>query len=175
MKFLKKLSKLEKLLFSIIGFIVLIFALFLISKTFVAKKYHLRYRYEQYARIIENSDFSKAYNYYSSSYRNEHTLDDYLEKRADLSDNNTQNVTVNKIVIDEDKGYVDRTNEVCEDKDCFALRGYRKWVYEGNNWYYDPPSPYCVRKERYDMPQEFIRALSLLEQRYSEWYDRGGS
>ncbi len=162
----KGFTKLEIILgviivFSIIGY--------LWSKNvFISKENLLRQRYYKYVSLIDSGDYSGAYNYLSSSSKAKNSLDSYKKGWG----NKKQIATINSIVVRDNFGYVDRTNTICNDDKCSSkkvVRGYKKWVFENGNWYFDGDSEtVCIREEMYDIPTEFKRALSLISQRYGE-------
>jgi len=163
----KGFTKLEIILgviivFSIIGY--------LWSKNvFISKENLLRQRYYKYVSLIDSGDYSGAYNYLSSSSKAKNSLDSYKKGWG----NKKQIATINSIVVRDNIGYVDRTNTICNDDKCSSkkvVRGYKKWVFENGDWYFDNErDPVCIREQMYDMPPEFVRALSLIKQRFHEW------
>ena len=165
-------SKLEIIL---IGVILLFSVGFVVSKNlilFVGKDNLLRLRYNKYISLLNDKNYSEAYKFFSSSMKNKASSDDWIKS---VKDNLTgqQTVSINKIVIQGNIGYIDRNNISCEDVSCKTkteMRGYKQWVFENGNWYIaDGRDPVCIREKMYDMPPEFVRALSLIKQRFHEW------
>lgn len=159
----------------ILGGIILFFAIgFLITKnlsSFVGKENLLRQRFNVFKSLTDGKEFSKAYSYLSSSVKKETSLENYLEEGKKLSEVTEKGTIIKKIVINGDIGYVHRITTRCVDKSCdktYKLEAYRKWIFENGNWYNDGVAPACIREGMYDMPPEFVRALSLLNQRYSK-------
>lgn len=150
------------ILFSIIGYLGS-------KNVFISKENLLRQRYYKYVSLIDSGDYSGAYNYLSSSSKAKNSLDSYKKGWG----NKKQIATINSIVVKDNIGYIDRTNTTCNDNNCSSkkiVRGYKKWVFENGNWYFDTErDPVCIREEMYDMPPEFVRALSLIKQRFHEW------
>lgn len=172
----KGFSKLEIIL---IGIILLFTIGFLGTKNlslFVSKENLLRQRFNKFVSLLDDKNYSEAYNFYSSSIKNKGSLEDYIKDVKESPNIGKQKVTINNIVIKDNIGYVDRNNTVCEDNNCITrkeLRGYKRWVFENSNWYYSPPDPSCIRDEPYEKPPELERALSLFKQRYSDKFGKG--
>lgn len=161
---LRKFSALE--IFST-GALLLIAVYFLINnyqKIFLSDQARLEKRYQNLVSLLNQGNYSDAYEYLDSSNKSATTKADFVKSYE--GGNTTQTITINDIIIEDGIGYVDRYDEVCEGNDCYTVRGYKKWIYENDNWYYSPPNPRCIRKEMYDMPPEFSRALGLLKQRF---------
>lgn len=175
----QKNNSTNKILISFIFFLLLIVVFFLgkgnyatnISNLFTSKEDLLKQRYTQYSSLIDNKNWADAYNYYSSSIKNEGSLEKFVKSREEAPSVGKQQVTINKVTIEDNIGYVDRNNTICDNSNCDSkkeIRGYKKWVYENENWYYSPPDPLCIRNQMYDMPPEFLRALSLVKQRLEQ-------
>lgn len=168
-------TKLEIIL---VGIVLLFTIGFLGTKNlslFVSKENLLSQRFNKFVSLLDDKNYSEVYNYYSSSIKNKGSLEDYIKSAKDSSNIGKQKVTINKIVIKDNIGYIDRNNTVCEDNNCNSrkeLRGYKKWIFEDGNWYYSPPDPLCIRETAYEMPSEFNRAISLITQRLTDWYKR---
>lgn len=164
----KGFSKLEIIL---IGIILLFTIGFLGTKNlslFVSKENLLRQRFNKFVSLLDDKNYSEAYNFYSSSIKNKGSLEDYIKDVKESPNIGKQKVTINNIVIKDNIGYVDRNNTVCEDNNCITrkeLRGYKRWVFENSNWYYSPPDPLCIRDTPFEKAPEFDRALSLVRQR----------
>lgn len=158
----------------ILVLILLLVVGFFLSKNlslFISKETLLRQRYEKYVSLSNDKNYSESYKFFSSSSKNKPSLEEYINSmKNDPSNNINQKVTLNKIVIKDNIGYIDRNNTICQNNDCKTLRGYKKWVFENGNWYLTGPDPLCLREEMYDMPPEFKRALSLINQRFSSWF-----
>ena len=166
----KRFTKLEIILF----FIILLVLGFFVSKNlslFVSKETLLRQRYNKYVSLLDDKNYSETYKFLSSSAKDKPSWEDYMNgMKNDFSNISNQNVTINKIVIKDNIGYIDRNSTECVDNNCKTLRGYKKWVFENGSWYLTGPNPLCIREEMYDMPPEFKRALSLINQRFSSWF-----
>lgn len=164
----KGFTKLEIILglviiFSVIGYLQ--------SKNiFTNKEGLLKQRFNTYISLLDQKKYSEAYDYLSSSSKRKMSLDNYKKGWG----NKKQTVIINSVVIKDNVGYIDRTNIACNDDNCSSkktIRGYKKWVFENGNWYFDTErDPVCIREEMYDMPPEFVRALSLIKQRFHEWF-----
>ena len=159
----------------ILGGVVLFFIIsFLVTKKLnlsVSKETQLRQRYNQYISLLNSGNYSEAYNYFSSSTKNDESLGDYIKSAKESKNVGKQTVTINNIVIRGNNGYVDRTNTVCEDNNCSSkkvLIGYKKWVFENGNWYVTTEDVGCIRETPYEKPPEFDRALSLIKQRLND-------
>lgn len=168
-------TKLEIIL---VGIILLFTISFLGTKNlglFVDKENLLKQRFNKFVSLLDDKNYSEAYNFYGSSIKNKDSLEDYIKGTKKFSNIGKQKVSINNIVIKDNIGYIDRSNTICEDSNCNTkkeLRGYKRWVFENGNWYYFPPDPRCIREEMYDMPPEFKRALSLINQRFTDWYKK---
>lgn len=166
MKMKKGFSKLEIILGTVIVFLVIGY---LGSKNvFISKEKLLKQRFNTYISLLDQKKYSEAYAYLSSSSRAKVSLDEYKNGWG----NKKQIVIINDVVIKDDIGYIDRTNTACNDDNCSSkkiIRGYKKWVFENGNWYFDTEDEtVCIKEEMYDIPTEFKRALSLISQRYGE-------
>lgn len=162
----KGFTKLEIILGAIIVFSIIGY---LGSKNvFTSKEKLLRQRFNTYISLLNQKKYSEAYSYLNSSSKTKITLSDYQR----VGGNGKQTVIINGIIIKDNIGYIDRTNTICNDDNCISkdiIRGYKKWVFENGNWYFDSDSEtVCIREEMYDIPTEFKRALSLISQRYGE-------
>lgn len=75
---------------------------------------------------------------------------------------------VNKVIIKNDIGYIDETSVFTFADNKRPERTYRKFIKINNDWLivFSETPIYCVRESGYEMPEEFKRALSLIEQRY---------
>jgi hypothetical protein len=169
----KGFSKLEVILLGVILVVIISFigtkSLPLLNQT----QNNLERRYNEFASLEDKRDYSEAYNFYSTSVKNKATLDGYINSRKsqDIENRLATHITINKVVIKDNVGYIDQTSTRCEDNDCkskIERRVYRRWIFENGNWYYSPPDPRCIRTEMYDMPPEFQRALSLVKQRLTD-------
>lgn len=162
------------------GIVLLFLVGFLSTKNlnlFISKESLLRQRYNKYVSLLDDKNYSEAYNLYSSSFKNERSHEDFINSAKKSTDIGRQKVTINKIVIKNNIGFIVRNNTVCVDSNCTTtkeLRGYKRWVLENGNWYYSPPDPLCIREEMFDMSPEFKRALSLINQRFSSWFKKNG-
>lgn len=171
----KGFTKLEAIL---VGTILLATIGFFSTKNlglFISRENLLRQRFNEFVSLLDDKNYSEAYNYLSSSVKSKGSSDDYFESAKQTPNATKQTITVNNVVIKDDVGYIDRSNIVCADSGCSTkkeLRGYKRWVFENGNWYYSLPDPRCIREEMYDMSPEFARALSLIKQRFTDWYKK---
>ncbi len=154
----------------ILGSIILLFTIgFLSTKNLnLSKENLLRQRFNKFVTLLNDKNYSEAYSFYSSSIKGKRSLEDYVKTAKESLNTGKQVVAVNNIFVKDDVGYIDRNNTICEDANCTdrkELRGYKKWIFENNNWYYSPPDPLCLRDKPYDNPPEFSRVLSLIQQR----------
>lgn len=171
----KGYTKLEIILVGIILFFVVGFVVSKNLSSFVGRDNLLRIRYNEYTTLLNNKNYSDAYKFFSSSMRTKESLNDWITNAKD-NPVGRQTVSINKIVIQGNIGYIDRNNTVCDDVNCTTktkMHGYKQWVFENGNWYVaGGRDPVCVREQMYDMPPEFVRALSLIKQRFHEWFVR---
>jgi hypothetical protein len=134
----------------------------------------LRQRYLQYISLMDEKNYPDVYKLFSSSIRGKGSLDDFLKTvKSNPEYAKKQTVSINKIIVKGDNGYVDRNNTICEDASCSTkteLRGYKQWIYENGNWYVTSETPRCIRDTMYDMPPEFKRSLDLIKQRFTSQY-----
>jgi len=178
-----KFTSLEKILLLILGIIVFKFIISFVNlpllnfipelKTEAA----LKRKYLVLVRLEDNKEYSKVYNLLSNELQKEKSLSDYLEsmEKSDKKNNvKSSQVYINKIILDGNAGYIDRTKTNCLNENCSQTkiqRNYKKWVYENYHWRVaNTPAPRCIRKEPYNIAPEFERALNLMKQRFNDWY-----
>ena len=142
----------------------------------------LRRRYEEIAALSESKeDSEKFYDLYLSPESKQRITKEQFLKNKEISVQSSNKKVVNtsyeinNITIKGDTGYIDRTMTLCFDQECndkLSGRGYKKYIKINGDWFsvMDNDPVYCIRDEAYEMPEEFKRALSLIEQRYR---DRG--
>ena len=174
-----KFTSLEKILLLILGIIVFKFIISFVNlpllnfipelKTEAA----LKRKYLVLVRLEDNKEYSKVYNLLSNELQKEKSLSDYLEsmEKSDKKNNvKSSQVYINKIILDGNAGYIDRTKTNCLNENCSQTkiqRNYKKWVYENYHWRVaNTPAPRCIRKEPYNIAPEFERALNLMKQRW---------
>lgn len=149
----------------------------------------LRKRYEELINLEESKNkeaWEKLYDLYISPESKQRITKDQYIKGKEATEESFKKMKnevedaflkydVNNVIVKKDTGYIDRTFTLCYDQECTSKRegrGYRKYVKINDEWFAvieDKPI-YCIRDEAYEMPEEFKRALSLIEQRYR---DRG--
>jgi len=170
-------TKLEAILIGLILLFIVGFFASKYSNLFISKENLLAKRYNELTSLLSSNDYAEAYGYFSAETKREYTLNEYIKSQKGTKESSTkQDVTVNNIIVENNTGYIDRTISICEDDNCTnnkIIRGYKQWVFENGNWFYDAEEPTCIRKEMYDMPEEFIRAMSLFKQRYSDKFGKG--
>lgn len=142
----------------------------------------LRKRYEEITALSESKeDAEKFYDLYLSPESKQRISREQFIKNKEIaiqsSKKKVMNISyeINNITIKGDTGYIDRTMTLCFDQECndkLNVRGYKKYIKINGDWFsvMDNNPVYCIRDEAYEMPEEFKRALSLIEQRYR---DRG--
>jgi len=94
-------TKLETFLIGIIIFA----GFFYLTKTnlFVSKENLLRQRYSKYILLRNNKNYSEAYNFLSSSEKEQTLKDDFIK---DVKDMGKQKIIINKIVIENSIAYI---------------------------------------------------------------------
>lgn len=166
------LTRLEVILIGIILFGIIVFSIVKNPSLFTSNENLLRQRYTEFASLMGDKNYATVYNYYSSSIRSNESLGKFIERSGKEAQGiGKQEVTINKVIIKDNIGYIDKNNIICNDSNCNTkkiLRGYKKWVFENGNWYYSNENPTCIREKPYIKPPEFDRALSLIQQRYTE-------
>lgn len=135
----------------------------------------LRNRYEALVNLEKNKNFAEIYDQFlSQEEREKISKENYLsdriaaEKAIDEFGIVSSEYVINKVVIENDIGFIDRTIVFCQDANCgrnVTRRGYKKWIYQNNHWYSTSESPYCIKDAPYSRFPEFDRAISLLSQR----------
>lgn len=145
----------------------------------------LRKRYEEIISLEGSKNkeaWERLYDLYTSPESKQRmTKDQYIKSKeaTEQSFKKMENAflkyNVNNVIVKNNTGYIDRTLTLCYDQECNNKRegrGYKKYVKINDEWFavVDDKPVYCIRDEAYEMPEEFKRALSLIEQRYR---DRG--
>jgi hypothetical protein len=133
-------------------------------------RFWLEQRYNKFASLLENKKYSELYKLYSSDFRSKTSEEEFVKSYANVQPIGKQNITINNITISNNNGYIDRTNVYCKDSNCknkTTLRGYKKWVFEGGNWYYSSEDPYCIRTAPYNTSYDITNALTLIRQKSS--------
>ncbi|EKE11523.1 MAG: hypothetical protein ACD_15C00066G0018 [uncultured bacterium] len=152
-----------------------------ISSSDDSEENKLRKRYEELINLEGSKNkeaWEKLYDLYISPESKQRiTKDQYIkgkeatEESFKKMENAFLKYNVNNVIVKNNTGYIDRTLTLCYDQECNSNRegrGYRKYVKINGEWFAvieDNPI-YCIRDEAYEMPEEFKRALSLIEQRY---------
>lgn len=167
----KRFTKLEIILIGIILIFVIGFFGTKNFNLFVSKENLLRQRFNKFLSLQNDKNYSESYTFLSSSVKDKPSLEEYTKSLSNIS---SQKVIINKIIIKDNIAYIDRNNVILENGIYKTLRGYKKWVFENGNWYLSNPGPWCLREEMYEMPPEFKRALSLIDQRFTVWFKSSG-
>lgn len=143
----------------------------------------LRKRYEEIAALDDNKkeDNEKLYDLYLSPESKQRITKEQFVKNKEIAVQSLKkkivgnSYEINSVIIKGNTGYIDRTITLCFDQECndkLTGRGYKKYIKINGDWFLvmENTPVYCIRDEAYEMPEEFKRALSLIEQRYR---DRG--
>lgn len=135
----------------------------------------LESKYNQMLRLIDNKDYSTAYdNFISPDLKNntQEEKDKYIELMNKQGKSSTE---IHGFFVKDNNGYIDRTVSVCLDDSCTSkqtTRGYKLWKYFNGHWYSTFNTVPCIREVGYNKPPEFNRAIDLIIQRLSQTGDK---
>jgi len=131
--------------------------------------------YLEYVDDLNNDRWEQAHGKIHFLYRDDYTISDMVDDENILRTEYAvvkRLIEINKIHIDNNIAYIDRTMHWCKDIDCNSresTRGFVKIVKEGTTWFFAKDQPlYCIRKTPIEINPEFQRAISLIKQRISE-------
>ncbi len=135
------------------------------------KKNAMEETYNQIIQYEKNYDYAALYDYLTPTEKTLKTRGEYVQYRNNGKAYNIK-VVVNSIIVHENIGVVDITGSSCGIvKNCAnsertSYRSKRQFLYINEKWYHDlDDNLYCGRFEKYSMPEEFNRAVSLIIQR----------
>lgn len=135
------------------------------------KENALKDTYNQIIKYEKNYDYAALYDYLTPTEKALRTRTEYMQYRNNGKAYNIK-VVVNSITVHENIGVVDITGsscgivENCANSERTSYRSRRQFLYINERWYHDlDDNLYCGRFEKYSMPEEFNRAVSLIIQR----------
>lgn len=157
-----KFTKLNKILIGLIIILVIVILGREGWQLYIKSEYRVAQRFNEFASFVKKGDSLAQYKMYNLEYRGKISAQKFVNIYKDAKIVPNQKIIVNKIVIDDNTAYIDRTNVVCEKGNCKkprTLRGYKEWVFENGDWYYSSKDPECIRKIPYSNPAEIESAL----------------
>lgn len=126
-------------------------------------------------QLRNSRNYSRVYDeFVSPEAKTKITREDFIKLNKESFDGISISKTeIHDIDIIGTQGYADHTRIDCFDANCTSVnksRFYNAYLYVNGKWYVDISSKVrlCIRPERYKMPDEFTRALSLIIQRSKE-------
>lgn len=141
------------------------------------KQKSLEQTYNQLMEYEMAYDYANLYEYLTPSERTSLTKDEYIQNRQKATGAYNPKYTVHSITVHGDTGIVDRTVSLCKRENCIdservPSRAKKQYYYINGKWYHNlEDTVYCERIEKYTIPQEFDRALSLIVQRLKQSND----
>lgn len=138
------------------------------------KKNALKETYSKLTQYEKNSDYTSLYEFLTPIERYSITLNDYVRERNSYPKIYDLKYTVISIEVYNDIGVVDRIVSYCKIENCtdaerISSKNKKQYFYINEKWYHNlDDNLYCNRFEKYSMPEEFDRAVSLIIQRMKQ-------
>ena len=140
----------------------------------IYKRVSLQIAYDDIVSKQNTRDCPSIYDYVLPSERITLSLTEFVSKTCPKKDPYSINAQVNSIRIDGDIGTVNRTLTSCYTQECLGSNRRedmtdKLYYFIGGKWYFSSKASfYCNRKEPFDMPAEFSRAVSLVIERFGQ-------
>lgn len=128
-------------------------------------KVSLKKNYLEYIKLIKNKNATKFYEEFVKPQDKEKISEEQISKSISSKKNDYETI-IGDVIIDDNSGFIDISTK-CITNDCDKnneKRLYAKWLYQNNKWYPDGYAV-CAKAKGYDMAPEFIRAISLIDQK----------
>lgn len=145
------------------------------------KKNTLRETYNQINQYEKNHDYAALYDYLTPTEKALRTKEEYIQFKKNVRKNGeVYNIEfiVNDVNINEDVGIIDSTAsycmgvENCTNAERTSFRAAKQYFYIDGKWYHNLNEIVpCGRFEKYIIPEEFDRAVSLIIQRMKQSND----
>lgn len=154
--------------------IAIIFLVFILGLVKYSKFVQLRLFYKSLVNYEKTYNYEKVYDLLDPQYRLQTPRDQFIKNRMQNPRDYSKEFVVHSYKVVGDSGFIDRTAIVCRDKSCQGAsrnesREIKEYVYKNFRWYIpDQMSSYCKRTSPYLMPDEFLRAIDLIENRFGE-------